>query len=359
MSRPPIYGQVVVGPPGAGKTTFCTGMQQYLRLLGRDAWVVNLDPANERGASAAADGPNDDQGDKTGLPYETIFDVCEEAVELSSVMKQMELGPNGGLVYCMEYLEAHVDEIISKMKDRLTGKPYLLLDFPGQVELYTHSTCVQNLLAKMAKALDLRLTAVQLIDAQYCSDATKFISAALLGTTTMIRLELPAVNILSKVDLLSRYGELPLDFDFFAECNDLDRLLPFLENNPGAGGDDPFSEELDWVEDPDYQKARRKRQQSKQSRKHAKLHSALAEVVDDFGLLSFLPLDISSAESVGRVLAKIDKCNGYVFTESSINEDLFQCAITSDTNYEAVAGVRERLGAPESIKELATTRSKR
>ena len=41
----PIYGQVVVGPPGAGKTTYCAGMQQYLRLVGRpDTLVVNLDP---------------------------------------------------------------------------------------------------------------------------------------------------------------------------------------------------------------------------------------------------------------------------------------------------------------------------
>ena len=43
----PIYGQIVVGPPGSGKTTYCNGMQQYLRLVGRtDALVVNLDPAN-------------------------------------------------------------------------------------------------------------------------------------------------------------------------------------------------------------------------------------------------------------------------------------------------------------------------
>ena len=27
-------------------------------------------------------------------------------------MDQLGLGPNGGLVYCMEYLEAHVEEII-------------------------------------------------------------------------------------------------------------------------------------------------------------------------------------------------------------------------------------------------------
>lgn len=40
------FGQVVVGPPGSGKTTYCLGMYQYLKAIGRDAAVVNLDPAN-------------------------------------------------------------------------------------------------------------------------------------------------------------------------------------------------------------------------------------------------------------------------------------------------------------------------
>jgi len=344
----------VVGPPGAGKTTFCDGMQQYLQLLGRDACVVNLDPANDE-----------------NLPYEPLFDVCRDAVHLASVMERLELGPNGGLLYCMEYLESHADEIIQQLQDRLSANSYLIFDFPGQVELYTHSTCVQNLLHKLTQQLDLRLTAVQLIDAHYCTDATKFLSAALLGTTTMLRLELPAVSVLSKVDLLTSYGELPLQLEFFTECHDLDRLVPFLDqqqqqqhrssstrgqpqvpkNDDDYYDDDAFAggrdddEDLDFADDPEYQRVRRKMVTSTLYRKHQKLHQAIAEVVDDFGLLSFLPLDVSNAESMGRVLAKIDKSNGYVFTEASVNEDLFKCAIKSEdptSQYEALADVRER-----------------
>ena len=44
---PPVWGQVVVGPPGAGKSTYCAGMQQFLALAGRRAAVINLDPAND------------------------------------------------------------------------------------------------------------------------------------------------------------------------------------------------------------------------------------------------------------------------------------------------------------------------
>ena len=42
-----VFGQVVIGPPGSGKTTYCQGMVQYLAALGRQVAVINLDPANE------------------------------------------------------------------------------------------------------------------------------------------------------------------------------------------------------------------------------------------------------------------------------------------------------------------------
>lgn len=32
-----VFGQVVIGPPGSGKTTYCNGMSQFLSLLGRYA----------------------------------------------------------------------------------------------------------------------------------------------------------------------------------------------------------------------------------------------------------------------------------------------------------------------------------
>jgi hypothetical protein len=115
-----LYGQIVIGAPGAGKTTYCDGMQQYLRLLGRECHVVNLDPANEVPPSTTIDeggrggdgGDDDDDAAATAasavprggeegrgnaqLPYEAILDVCEDVVSLDSVMSELNLGPNGG-----------------------------------------------------------------------------------------------------------------------------------------------------------------------------------------------------------------------------------------------------------------------
>eukprot|EP00977_Amphora_coffeiformis_P011798 scaffold2897_cov178-Amphora_coffeaeformis.AAC.3 len=352
MKRP-IYGQVVVGPPGSGKTTFCNGMQQYTRLIGRDSWVINLDAANEKIYMGRQQEPHKQpqhatedskSGNEKILPYETLLDVCQEVVNLTSVMEKTGLGPNGGCVYCMEYLEEHVDEIIQTIKERVQERTYLIFDLPGQIELYTHSTCVQSMMQKMVKAMDLRLTAVQLIDAHYCTDASKFLSAALLGTTTMLRLELPTVNVLSKIDLLSKYGNLDFNLDYYTDCHDLDRLVPFTDQSNVDTETLQEEEEADLVEDAAYQHARRRRQASTLSRKFTKLHEGLAEVISDFGLLHFIPMDISDAASVGRVLAQIDKANGYVFTDQgNVSADMFQCAIRQDNDYEAIADIQERI----------------
>jgi hypothetical protein len=79
------FGQFVIGPPGSGKTTYCNGMKQFLDGIGRKCAVVNLDPANEN----IFDGVEID-----------IRDLCD----LETVMKELQLGPNGALLYCMEYL---------------------------------------------------------------------------------------------------------------------------------------------------------------------------------------------------------------------------------------------------------------
>jgi hypothetical protein len=86
------------------------------------------------------------------------------------------------------------------------------------------------------------------------------------------------------------------------------------------------------------------------------MHRLLCEVIDDYSLLSYMPLHIEDAESVGRVVSRIDKCNGYVFlpskreeqkdqsSSSSAMHDMFQCAVQNDDvwKYESMANVHER-----------------
>ncbi len=43
----PLFGQIVIGPPGSGKTTYCFYMKEYFEHFGRQTCIINLDPAND------------------------------------------------------------------------------------------------------------------------------------------------------------------------------------------------------------------------------------------------------------------------------------------------------------------------
>ena len=70
-----------------------------------------------------------------------------------------------------------------------------------------------------------RITAVNLVDSHYCSDPVKFIAVMLTSVTIMLQLELPAVNVLSKIDLIEQFGTLSQDLQFFTENGDLRMLF--------------------------------------------------------------------------------------------------------------------------------------
>lgn len=63
----------------------------------------------------------------TYTPAVNIFELIKQ----EEVMEHFGLGPNGALIYCMEFLETNIKWLITKvlnLKDY-----YLIFDCPGQV----------------------------------------------------------------------------------------------------------------------------------------------------------------------------------------------------------------------------------
>jgi GTPase SAR1 family protein len=300
-----VFGQVVIGPPGSGKTTYCEGMLQFLGSLGRKVAVINLDPANDV------------------LPYQPAADI-RDLISLEGAAEQCELGPNGALVYCAEFLEANVDWLLEKLTN--LSDTYVLFDLPGQVELYTHHGSVKAVLHALGKA-NHRLTAVHLVDAHHCADPAKFISVLLVTLSTMVQLEMPQVNLLSKVDLVETYGELAFGLDFYTDVLDPARLLPLLQAREGG---------------------------SAFSRRHAKLNAAIVELVDDFSLVNFGTLDITDKASVARALKSIDKANGYCFgAAEGVDASVFTCAAGElEWDDDRVGTAEERYMREDDMDEL-------
>mmetsp|Transcript_20684 Transcript_20684/g.57737 ORF Transcript_20684/g.57737 Transcript_20684/m.57737 type:complete len:313 (-) Transcript_20684:887-1825(-) len=257
------FGQFIIGPPGSGKTTYANGMSQYLACVGRKVAVINLDPANDL------------------LPYKPDVDISD-LVDLQTVMQEMNLGPNGGLVYCMDYLEKNMDWLQAALEPIEKSGAYCLFDLPGQAELFMMHDNLKHILDIITQKWHYRLTAVHLVDAHLCTDASKFISCLMMSLSTMLHLELPHINVLSKIDLVRQYGKLDFNLDFYLEVQNLKYLVRTM-------GESPFN------------------------KRYRKLSQALCEVVEDMGLLSFVPLAIQDKQAVQHVLGLADKANGAVY----------------------------------------------
>lgn len=284
------FGQVVIGPPGSGKSTYCKAMRELCTAIGRSVAVVNLDPANDV------------------LPYEADVDI-KGLVELSDAMDLYALGPNGALVYCMEYLEKNFDWLCQQL-EKVRGC-YLFIDCPGQVELYTHHASVRNVVSQLQK-LGYRLSATHLVDSHYCSDPGKFISVLLTSLATMMHMELPHINVLSKVDLAEQYGKLHFGLDYYTDVMDLSFLADVLSEDPIL-------------------------------KKYKKMNEALAGIIEDYSLVSFMPLNVQEKESMWSVLKACDKCNGYIFSQSE-EQHMMNLAMGSDTqSQDVISRLRERL----------------
>lgn len=250
------YAQLVMGPAGSGKSTYCTTLNEHCESIRRTVRIINLDPAAEH------------------FNYPVFSDV-RELVEVDDVMEadDLKLGPNGGLVFCMEYLMKNLDWLQEELGE--AEDDYFIFDCPGQIELYTHMG-VMKILVDTLHSWDFRVCGVFLIDAQFLVDAAKYLSGVMSALSAMVQLEIPHINIMSKMDLLDKQN--------------LDSIENYLLPDPTT-----LIHELN----------------ENLPKKYKKLNQALGNLIDDFGLVNFIPLNIKVDESIQDVLAYIDNAIQY------------------------------------------------
>jgi GPN-loop GTPase len=213
-------------------------------------------------------------------------------------MEEMGLGPNGGLVYCFEFLMENLD-FLTEALEGLTEEYLIIIDMPGQIELYTHIPILPALVRFLSQpgALDIRLCAAYLLEATFVVDRAKFFSGTLSAMSAMILLEIPHLNILSKMDLVK--GQV--------RKRDIKRFLTpdatLLDDDPAeqvrrntTGADEAEDEGADPAE----------RGAVMRGTSFKRLNRAVANLIDSFSMVNYLKLDSSDEESVGAILSFID-----------------------------------------------------
>jgi hypothetical protein len=66
---------------------------------------------------------------------------------------------------------------------------------------------MNNIMGVVQREAGVALVCVHLVDSFVLCDSARFLSGMLLSLNAMLMLALPHVNILSKMDLLPKYGE--------------------------------------------------------------------------------------------------------------------------------------------------------
>ncbi|XP_008323025.1 GPN-loop GTPase 3 [Cynoglossus semilaevis] len=248
----PRYAQLVMGPAGSGKSTYCSTIVQHVQALNRTVRVVNLDPAAEH------------------FNYPVMADI-RELIQVDDVMEDdsLRFGPNGGLVFCMEYLANNFDWLEENLGHE--EDDYILFDCPGQIELYTHLPVMRQLVEQLQQ-WEFRVCGVFLVDSQFMVESFKFISGVMAALSAMVSLEIPQINIMTKMDLLS-----PQD-----------------------------KKEIEKYLDPDMYCMMEDSSDSIRSKKFKKLTQAICGLIDDYSMVRFLPFDRTDEEGMNIVLQHID-----------------------------------------------------
>lgn len=267
-----MFGQLVIGPCGSGKSTYCNGMSQLMIELKRKVVVINLDPSNDT------------------LAYDYAVDI-RELVKADEAALENDLGPNAVQIYCLDYLASHLDWFESHLKSY--SDHYILFDCPGQFELYTDSDSMRSIVDFLTRKMKVHLVSVTLIDCMMCVSPHAYVSAVMLSLSMMINLELPHVNILSKMDTMRKLSpEMAFKLEYYLRAGegDLEALVQKVFTLTDSEAPHPL--------DVSYGKFLR----------------SISQVVEEFSLVGFVPLAVEDKESALHVLSVCDKANGFSFS---------------------------------------------
>ena len=217
-------------------------------MVKRSVSIINLDPAAEN------------------FGYDVAVDI-RDLISVEDAMEECKLGPNGGLLFCMEYLANNLAWLENEL-EQFGSDCYFLFDCPGQIELFSHVPVMKRILHFIGQACDIKMCGVYLIDALFADDAAKFLSGTMCALSSMASLELPHINVITKCDLVPKEQ---LEAFLYPEKNILLALLNQSMTNRYAG-----------------------------------LNEAIASLIEEYNMVSFVAMNIEDEESVENVFSHCD-----------------------------------------------------
>ena len=128
----------------------------------------------------------------------------------------------------------------------------------------------------------------------------------------MLQMDMPHINVLSKIDKISTYDPLPYSLDYYTDVDDLSRLQPYLEHEARNG-------------------------------KFSRLTEAIASMIESYSLVRYEVLAVENKRSMMHLLRVIDRAGGYVFGGAEgANDSIWQVAMRNESSLLDVTDLQER-----------------
>jgi len=198
--QPPV-AIICVGMAGSGKTTFMQRINAHLYqqhqshpTTSSPPYVLNLDPAVR------------------SVPFDSNIDI-RDSVNYKEVMKQYNLGPNGGILTSLNLFSTKIDQVmgilekrclpqqqLASSEDKTLLPTHILIDTPGQIEVFVWSASGSILLSSLASTFPTVVAYV--IDTPRTTENTStFMSNMLYAISILYKTKLPMILVFNKTDV--------------------------------------------------------------------------------------------------------------------------------------------------------------
>lgn len=145
--------------------------------------------------------------DPSSLENECYDISVKDLVSASEVQELEGLGPNGAILYSMEFLKRNMQWLSESISNRAAAssakKQFLLIDFPGQIECYVAYDTIDAILTHLLVEHKHNLCGLLLSEAHSLLDARSLLCAGMSIAAQQVSLGIPVLSVASKGDLLS------------------------------------------------------------------------------------------------------------------------------------------------------------
>ncbi|MEM3078798.1 MAG: ATP/GTP-binding protein [Thermoproteota archaeon] len=183
---------LLMGPAGSGKTSLTGRLAEWLTLHeGFKAEAINLDPGCDY------------------IPYKANYDVRKHFT-IAEIMKEEKLGPNGAMIKASELISERIKADMEAFY-RSHSPDFTLIDTPGQTEIFlfreTGSRTVEEL-QRIHPTIGLYV-----VDPYVLDKPSSIASLFSLGMAVTLKLNMPLITVLNKIDLLVEVEPIKLIID--------------------------------------------------------------------------------------------------------------------------------------------------